>query len=204
MDAHADADVRRAANRLAQLQPTVMRYLAIGYAAGLEDTIARLKREAAAASPVDDSTGAMKAEEIADRLALEVLRCQRMDLSLGVAAMAVEVAGNELAARRERITEAQREVGQCLRESMRRYDSIGLTSGGGFLLVLPAVSRRGLAAAAERLRREIGQCTDRELLLVQALAHYDYVDVGAPDMLATLQRTMEEARAQGKTVAWAA
>ena len=205
MDAHADESVRHAANRLAQLQPRLLRCLAAGYAAGLEDTIARLKRQAAAASPVDDCTGAMKPQQIADRLALEVLRCQRMDLSLGVAEMGVEVAGDEGGVcRRDDLTETQREVGECLRESLRRYDSIGLTRGGCFLLVLPHVTRRGLAAAGERLRREIAGCSGEELRLVLALAHYDYVDVGAPDMLAALQRSMDEARDQGKTVTWAA
>ena len=147
----------------------------------------------------------MKPQEIADRLALEVLRCQRMDLSLGVAEMSVEVAGDEAGVcRRDDLSEAQREVGECLRESLRRYDSIGLTRGGCFLLVLPHVTRRGLAAAGERLRHEIVGCTGEELRMVLALAHYDYVDVGAPDMLTTLQRSMDEARDQGKTVTWAA
>ena len=205
MDAHKDERVRHAANRLAQLQPTLLRSLASGYAAGLEDTIANLKRQAAAASPVDGCTGAMKPQQIADRLALEVLRCQRMDLSLGVAEMSVEVGGDEAGVcRREDLTETQREVGECLRESLRRYDSIGLTRGGRFLLVLPHVTRRGLASAGERLRREVTGCAREELQLVLALAHYDYVDVGAPDMLATLQRSMDEARDQGKTVTWAA
>ena len=48
------------------------------------------------------------------------------------------------------------QIGDCLRENLRRYDSVGLTDDGAFVLVLPDISRRGLAGAAERLRREIG------------------------------------------------
>ena len=48
------------------------------------------------------------------------------------------------------------QIGDCLRENLRRYDSVGLTDDGAFVLALPDISRRGLAGAAERLRRELG------------------------------------------------
>jgi GGDEF domain-containing protein len=200
--ADAGAKASRAAELLAQLRPRILSRLAAGYAAGLEDTILELKRQAAAASPVDDATGALKPSEISARLALEVLRCQRMDLSLGVVEMAVEVEGEAGLGGAARLA-ARREVSDCVRENLRRYDSIGLTGDGGFLLVLPDVSRRGLAAAAERLRREIAECAGEGPHLVLALAHYEYVDVAARDVMVTLDRGMERARSRGESLAWA-
>jgi len=202
-DALAGRLKRQEAATLARLRPAVLSRLAAGYAAGLEDTIAELQRRAAAASPFDDITGAMKPGEIAERLALEVLRCQRMDLSLGVVEMGVDVGNGGEAARRARLVAAQREVSDCLRENLRRYDSIGLTRDGGFLLVLPDVTRRGLAAAADRLRHEIAECAGEGPRLVLSLAHYDYVDVSAPDVLVTWERGMERARSHGDPLTWA-
>ena len=129
-----------------------------GYSAGLEETIGRLRRDAEDASPVDLSTGALKPSEIIEQLSLEVNRCQRMELSLGLLELALEERGRRraLASRRARTAGAFcTRSGECLRENLRRYDSIGLTPDGGFLLVLPDISRRGLAGAAERLRREL-------------------------------------------------
>jgi hypothetical protein len=198
----ARAAYKAAAGELVRLRPAVLRGLAAGYAAGLEDIIEQLDRRAAAASPIDDATGAMKPAATVERLTMEVLRCQRMDLSLGVLEMAVGLEGEAGPRRTERVAAAQREVSECLRDSLRRYDSIGLTPDGGLLLVLPDVTRRGLAAAAERLRREIAECAGDEPQLVLALAHYDYVDVAASDVVATLERGMERARSRGEALAW--
>ena len=108
-------------------------------------------------SSIDVRTGAMRREEIFDRLSLEVDRCQRMDLSLGLLEMEFEETGSEeplgLGSGSSVVLPA---ISECLRENLRRYDSIGLTSDGGFLLVLPDISRRGLAGAAGRLRRGAG------------------------------------------------
>ncbi len=197
-----DQGAERRAGRLAQIRPDVLRYLAAGYASGLEDIIDGLEREAQAASPVDDFTGAMKPSEIVERLALEMVRCQRMDLSLGVVEMAVDVGQGETRAR-DVASKAQRDVGECLRDNLRRYDSVGLSGRGGFLLVFPDVSRRGLAAAAERLRQEIAERAGERPRLVVALAHYDDVDVGAGDVMVKLERGLEQARRQGESIAWA-
>ena len=149
----------------------------------------------------------MKPQQIADRLSLEVLRCQRMDLSLGVLEMGVEVAVTRAASAGRLSRETQREVGECLRESLRRYDSIGLTRGGCFLLVLPHVTRRGLAAAGERLRREIGSAAARSCSWCWP-SPTTTTWTWARRTCSRLQRSMDEARDQGKTVtgppiAWA-
>ncbi len=192
---HAGAGAVR--RRIEALEPQALTRIAAGYSAGLEDTIARLRSRAAEASPKDAVTGAMKPDEIMDRLALEVNRCQRMDLSLGLLELGLDWAGEEP-------REALHQVGECVRENLRRYDSIGLTRGGGFLLVLPDISRRGLAGAAERLRREIADCAGPGPRpdFVFALAHYDFVDASASEMLTTLEMSVRRARAGHQPVTW--
>jgi GGDEF domain-containing protein len=97
-----------------------------------------------------------------------------------------------------------REVGECLHENLRRYDSVGLTPDAGFLLVLPDISRRGLAGAAERLRRELAASTGASSAprFLFALAHYDYVDVNAGEMLEALDHSVSRARVVHEPLTW--
>ena len=216
LDAYAAGDARirerllgsggleseESARLLLGLERVALTRLAEGYADGLEDTIDRLRRQADEASPVDAASGAMKPAEFGERLSLEVERCRRMDLPLGLVELAVDV------------TEAERhavahggallhDVGACLRESLRRYDSVGLTPEGSFVLVLPDVSRRGLAGAAERVRRQVDSCSGHEPPEVTfALAHYDVVDASASEMLTALGRSLQEAREGKQPPTW--
>jgi PleD family two-component response regulator len=92
---------------------------------------------------------------------------------------------------------AMHQVGTCLRESLRRYDSVGLTQDGeAFVLVLPDISRHGLVGAAERLRRQVDACAGHAAApeVTFALAHYDFVDASAVEMLTELDRGLQEAR----------
>lgn len=203
LTAAADPGADRACRRLLTLERAALPRLASGYSAGLEETIARLRREATESSPVDESTGAMKSDELLERLELEVNRCQRMDLSLGLLELAFDEAGG--AERRVPRQDARPPaIGERLRDNLRRYDSIGLTCDGALLLVLPDISRRGLAGAAERLRREIvdSASVDSPAQPLFALAHYDFVDVNAGEMLASLQNTMREARRVHQPLTW--
>ena len=200
-DDHALA--REAASRLHTLERSALTRIAAGYSAGLEETIAGLRARAAEASPVDGDTGAIKPAELLERLDLEVNRCQRMNLSLGL--LALEPQGGlppEGSARRS--AGASRDVGDCLRGNLRRYDSVGLTGRGGFLLVLPDISRRGLAGAAERLRRELDECVAYggagDYLF--ALAHYDFVDTSTAEMLSSLEMSVTQARAVQEPLTW--
>ena len=145
-----------AARRLLALEHVALTRVAAGYSGGLGETIERLRRMADQSSPLDENSGAMKPGELGDRLSLEVERCQRMDLPLGLLELALGDHEEErrAAARPSRVDSHQ--IGECLRENLRRYDSVGLTDDGAFVLVLPDISRRGLAGAAERLRRELG------------------------------------------------
>jgi GGDEF domain-containing protein len=198
-----DVAAERISRRLLGLEHGALTRLAEGYAGGLRETIDGLRRLADESSPVDVDSGAMKPGELGERLCLEVERCQRMDLPLGLVELAVAESGGERrAATRGRTV--LHEVGACLRESLRRYDSVGLTQEGDFVLVLPDISRRGLAGAAERIRRQVDTCAGPRAApdLTFALAHYDLVDASANEMLTMLGRGMREARETRQPLAW--
>jgi hypothetical protein len=195
-----------AVRRLPALEHMAFTRIAAGYAAGLGDTIDRLRRAAEEASPVDADSGAIKPDEFGERLSLEVERCQRMDLPLGLLELAVEESGESGHVPNASPRAGVGQLGACVRENLRRYDSIGLTDGGDLVLVLPDISRRGLAGAAERLRRELDACAGRHGTtpeLTFALAHYDFVDVNAQEMLTVLGRSVEQAREARQPIVWA-
>jgi GGDEF domain-containing protein len=194
-----------ACRRLVVLEPMALTRIAAGYFAGMEETIVRLRSEALQASAIDARTGAMRHEEICDRLSLEVERCQRMDLSLGLLELEFDELGSgEAVGRGPEPAVMLPAVGECLRDNLRRYDSIGLGPEGGLLLVLPNISRRGLSGAAERLRRELDGCVGEHSApqAIFALAHYDFVDVNATDMLAAIDQGMRQARAEHESLIW--
>jgi GGDEF domain-containing protein len=199
-----DDDAERLSRRLLGLEHVALTRLAVGYSAGLQETIDQLRRLADEASPVDARSGAMKPTQLDERLSLEVERCRRMDLPLGLVELAVDDADDARRSPR-RAGVVSRQLGSCLRESLRRYDSVGLTQGGEFVLVLPDISRRGLAGAAERLRRRLGASSGSIGLpdVTFALAHYDVVDASATEMLASLDHSMDEARKAKRPLAWA-
>ncbi len=199
LESAADDQSLDAAGRLRAVERVALMRIASGYSEGLEATISGLRARAADASPVDDVSGAVKSGELFERLDLEVNRCQRMNLSLGLLALEPQAAAG-----RATTGGALHDVGDCLRGNLRRYDSIGLTRQGGFLLVLPDISRRGLSGAAERLRRELdvsvspGGAND----YVFALAHYDFVDAAPAEMLASLETSVRQARSGHERLTW--
>jgi len=199
----SDVAAERKSLRLLGLEHTALTRLAAGYTGGLQETITRLRRLADESSPVDVESGAMKPGELGERLSLEVERCQRMDLPLGLVELAVGDGHSERHADGS-YTTVLHDVGTCLRETLRRYDSVGLTQDGDFVLVLPDISRRGLAGAAERIRRHMDACAARNAVpdLTFALAHYDYVDASATEMLAVLGRGLHEAQATRRPLSW--
>ena len=204
--ASGDDQAEASARRLLTLESVALTRIAKGYSDGLGENMDRLRRIIEESSPFDVDTGAMRPGALGERLALEVERCQRMDLSLGLVELSAYADEEEQApARPERVD--PRQVGVCLRENLRRYDSVGLTDDGAYVLVLPDVSRRGLAGAAERLRRELGECARNRGFAAPefrfALAHYDYVDVNAREMLAVLDRSLDRARQARQPIAWA-
>jgi GGDEF domain-containing protein len=200
-----DDGAESAARRLTALDALAVTRIAGGYTGGLGETIERLQRMAEESSPLDVDSGAIKPGEFGGRLSLEVERCQRMDLPLGLLELAVDSCEEERRAAGRPSRADLHQIGDCLRENLRRYDSVGLTDDGAFVLVLPDISRRGLAGAAERLRREIGSCGAQgdPPELTFALAHYDFVDGNAQEMLALLGRSMHHAREAHQPIAWA-
>jgi len=191
--------------RLQAVERVALTRVAAGYSAGLEETIAQLRCEAAQSSPLDEATGAVKPNELVERLSLEINRCQRMDLSLGLVELAVMHREDSDFCPAAALGGALSEIGACLRENLRRYDSVGLTSDGAFLMVLPDTSHRGLAGVAERVRREIGQALGAaaQADFVIALAHYDVVDRSAKEMLGDLRRGVAHARTEHLLLLWA-
>jgi hypothetical protein len=204
LESSDDDGAPEASRRLRAVEHVALTRIASGYSAGLEETIARLRACVADASPVDDDSGAIKPVELYDRLDLEVNRCQRMNLSLGLLALEPQVGGEAEASGCGAGGGSLHQVGDCLRGSLRRYDSVGLTQQGGFLLVLPDISRRGLAGAAERLRRELDVCVapGGASDYVFAAAHYDFVDADPTEMLASLESSVCQARSVHESLTW--
>jgi hypothetical protein len=204
--ASGDDQAEALAREVLTLEHAALTRVATGYSDGLGETIDRLRRMADESSPFDADSGAMKPGAFGERLSLEVERCQRMDLPLGLLELSADAHGKAGQASTKPERADPRRVGTCLRENLRRYDSVGRTDDGAFVLVLPDISRRGLAGAAERLRRELGECAGQRGAAPEfrfALAHYDFVDVNAQEMLAVLGRSLDHARRAGQAIAWA-
>lgn len=190
---------------LAALEHVALTRLAAGYSAGLEETITRLRRAVQDASPLDEVTGAIKPRELCERLSLEADRCRRMDLPLGLVALDVlDAVSGKYSSDRGCGCGTRRRIGEALCDNLRRYDSVGLTPEGAFLLVLPDISRRGLTGTVERLRRQLGECADHASAssVVVALAHYDFVDASAAEMLDGLRGGVHHARDTRETPVW--
>jgi len=181
--------------RLQGLSATALRCAGLGYAAGLEQRLAELEGIIAEASPIDPNTGVLRPRDLSRHLSLEIDRCQRMQLPMGVAA----VFGASTAA----AAGPQSGVGRVLRENLRRYDDVGRLESGEFLAVLPDVSRTGLGAAAERLHSRLADdprtaAAPRRM----ALAHLDCVDVTVGDLLEQVAEALRHARAGGDYICW--
>jgi hypothetical protein len=187
--------------RLAIVERDGAARLAAGYAAGLEETIGRLRHQTEECSPEDPASGAMRVAETMQLLAVEVDRCRRTALSLGVLGLALGDEPRPVACVRTDGPDLLHVVAGALRGNVRRYDGVGRTADGDFLVVIPDVSRRSLAAIAERLRREVVVELGRGRGCVVALAHYDFVDVSAAEVMAAVQRRVATACAGRESVA---
>jgi len=175
--------------------------LAAGYAAGLEETIGRLRSQTEERSPWDPASGAVRAAETLEALSVEVDRCRRTALSLGVLGLALADKPGAMACVRSEGTEVLHAVNRALRGHLRRYDGVGRTADGDFLVVLPDVGRRSLDAIAERLRGEVIVELGRDRGCIVAAAHYDYVDVSAAEVMAAIERRVATARAESEPAA---
>jgi GGDEF domain-containing protein len=189
---------QQAAARLQRLAGVAQRSAGLGYAAGLEERVSELERQVAEASCTDPTTGVLRPRDIREQLALEISRCQRMDLPLGV----VVVLPTEVTPPDGHATRPPA-AGRALTDHVRRYDGVGLLESGALLIVLPDVSRTGLAAAAERLQRTLAEDPRKAASPCRmALTHLDVVDVSADDLLQQVMDAVALARGGGSHLSW--
>jgi GGDEF domain-containing protein len=129
---------------------------------------------------------------------MEINRCQRMQLPMGVAV--VFNRGTDAGEPSETPALA---VGRVLRENLRRYDELGRLETGEFVAVLPDVSRTGLAAAAERLHGQLAEDPRTTAApRCMALTHLDCVDVTVGDLLEQVTDALQHARAGDDYICW--
>jgi GGDEF domain-containing protein len=193
------------AGDLARLEGESMVRAGVGYAEGLQERVGALSQQIDTLSPIDGLTGTMKPGHLENQLVLEISRCQRMDLSLGIAALVVDgLADLTVRDGHEAADTELGRVGNVLCEGLRRYDSIGRLEDNEFIAVLPDVSRSGLASAMERLRRHLEDGDGRPDLVrfLFALLHLDVVDVAPGDILDQLHRGAQKVRTGERWVLW--
>ena len=194
-----------ASGRLSRLEGEALVRAGIGYARGLEEIVEELSAEVDRLSPEDPFTGVMKESEIVRRLGLELDRCRRMEISLGLTLVGIDCLDE---VRRHggpgQPTEFLRRIARLLGDSLRQYDAIGRRGDEAFLVVLPDVSRRGLQSVIERFRNDLADECPAALhaSFSFVLAHLDYFDLAADEMLAQLEGGQTRARTGDDPIVW--
>jgi GGDEF domain-containing protein len=187
------------AGRLADLSSMSVRCVAIGYAVGLEEKLTALQELIDEASPLDPDTGVLRPRDLREHLSMEINRCQRMQLPMGVAVFFNR--GTDAGGPAETPALA---VGRVLRENLRRYDELGRLETGEYVAVLPDVSRIGLGAAAERLHSQLAEDPRTTAApRCMALTHLDCVDVSVGDLIEQVEEALQHARAGDDYICWA-
>lgn len=187
------------AGRLADLLVMSVRCVALGYAAGLEEKLTALQGLVDEASPLDPETGVLRPRDLREHLSMEINRCQRMELPMGVAV--VFNRGTDAGGAAETPALA---VGRVLRENLRRYDDLGRLDTGEYVAVLPDVSRSGLGAAAERLHSRLAEDPRTTAApRCMALTHLDCVDLTVGDLIEQVGEALQHARAGDDYISWA-
>ena len=198
------ADEALAVQRLDGVEGVALLRAGVGYAEGLEDAVDHLNRVVAELAPTDPETGLTTRSHFEGRLSVELERCRRTEVGLG--ALIVAVVGGDEARRRaaEDLTALAARAGRLLAAGVRRYDVVGRLSESEFVAVLPDVSRRGVQAALERLRRGLaGECTAQHRSAFRFVATYlDVADLGADDLMMLLRQGLVGAGEQGEAVVW--
>jgi len=199
----AAADAAAAALFL-ECRTVIERALAEGFAEGLEETVTELRHQTDDLLPADPFSGVLRPRQTNEQLGLELQRCERMDLPIGVAAVQAKsgetrrpIEGAESPAGRD-------VVGRVLRENLRRYDGLGSLEDGRHVLFLPGASRNGLLTAVERLHRLLDEdprtATGPPAGFV--LLHLDCADLPVADVLTALREGGRDVRASDY-LAWA-
>jgi GGDEF domain-containing protein len=191
-----------ALRRLATIESEVLLRAGLGFSEGLEATVDHLSRAMAALAPTDPDTGLSNASELRRRLAVEVERCRRTEVGLGAVLVVVAAVADARRPGADDLVALVTDSGRLLAAGLRRYDVAGRLGDLQFLAVLPDVSRRGVQAVVERLRRELSRgCSSRQKAGFRFVAtHLDVVDVSADDLLAQLTSAPDDRG--GESVVW--
>ena len=190
-----------AAQRLGLLEGEALVRAGVGYSEGLEEVVERLGRTVVGLTATDALTGLINADEVGRRLVVELERCRRTGVGLGAILVGVAADG---AVRSVELQEFLRRSAGTLAGGLRRYDVLGLAGDAEFVVLVPDISRYGVQAVLERLRRALAaECpAAQKIALCFAVAHLDVVDVGAADLLALLGAGMAQARDGAEAVVW--
>jgi len=183
----------------------ILVHAAVAYAAFLEEALDQVTAEIDFLSPEDPITGVMKEREIDRRLGVELDRCRRMELSLGLLIVGVDC----LEAIRHHggpgeCSELLRRIARLLGESLRQYDAIGRRGEDAFIVVLPDVSRRGLQTVVERFRQDLDDECPAAMhgRFSFAVGHLDFIDVVGDEVLVMLDEGLARARAAVERMVW--
>jgi GGDEF domain-containing protein len=196
-------DETLAVRRLAAIESEVLLRAGLGFSEGLEATVDHLSRAVATLAPTDPDTGLSNAAELRRRLAVEIERCRRTDVGLGAVLVAIAADADARRPGADDLVALVTDSGRLLAAGLRRYDVAGRLGDLEFLAVLPDVSRRGVQAVVERLRRELPRgCSSRRRAGFRFVAtRLDVVDVNADDLLAQLASALADGRG-GEGVVW--
>ena len=202
--AAGSADEALAGRRLGSLEGEALLRAGVGFSEGLEEAVDHLNRTVAALAATDPATGLMNPAEVSRRLAVELERCRRTEVGLGAFVAAIVDDGGARRPARAELDEFVRCSARLIAAGLRRYDVVGRLGELEFVAVLPHVSRHGLQAVLERLRRGLaGQCSSQDRVSFRfAATHLDVVDVSAADVMEQLGSGLGEARRGAETVVW--
>ena len=196
-------DETLAVRRLGDLEGEALLRAGVGFSEGLEEAVDHLNRVVVELAPTDPETGVTTRGQFERRLAIELERCRRTEVGLGALLVAVEADESRRHGADDPAGLAAR-AGRLLAGGVRRYDVVGRLGDLEFAAVLPEVSRRGVQAALERLRRALaGECTARHRGAFRFAATYlDVADLAADDLVTQLRRGLAGAGEQGESVVW--
>jgi len=193
-----------AGQRLGTLEGEALLRAGVGFSEGLEEAVDQLGRTVAALAATDPGTGLINSAEVGRRLAVELERCRRTEVGLGAFLAAIVADDGGRRSVRAELDEFVRCSARLIAAGLRRYDVVGRLGDLEFVAVLPHVSRHGVQAVLERLRRGLaGQCSSQDHISFRfAATHLDVVDVSASDLMELLGAGLGEARRGGETVVW--
>jgi len=179
-----------ACGRLRFVELELIEAAATGFTEGMAERHEELDRRLERLEP-EAAQGALRPQETLRQLAIELQRCERMQLPLGLIALIV--------------TPPDGDLGRAVREGLRQYDLVGRLEDGHLALCLPDVSRAGLLSAAERLNERLcragAACEGRRLQL--ALLHLDSADLELRELLRLLEQAIQTAASADDYVSWA-